>query len=67
MLERIGKYKKFKPKDREYSFTLYSFESKTDFSTNDILEGQSIVFISERVKKLKPIMSMNDEEFANMF
>ncbi len=48
MLERIGKCKKFKPKDREYVFTLYSFESKTDFSTNDILEGQSIVFISER-------------------
>lgn len=51
MLERIGKYKKFKPKDREYVFTLYSFESKTDLSSNDVLEGQSIVFISERFEK----------------
>lgn len=51
MLERIGKYMRFKPKDREYSFTLYSFESKSDFSSNDILEGQSIVFISERFEK----------------
>lgn len=48
MLEKIGKCKKFKPKEREYSFTLYSFESQSDFSSNDILKGQSVVFISER-------------------
>ena len=50
MFERIGKYKKIKPKEREYSFTLYSFESQSDFSSNDILKGQSVVFISERYK-----------------
>ena len=48
MLERIGKFKKFKPNEKEYSFTLYSFKSKSDFFSSDILEGQSIVFISER-------------------
>ncbi len=51
MLEKIGKIKKFKPKEKEYVFTLYSFGSKSDFSSNEILEGQSIVFISERYEK----------------
>ena len=51
MLENLGKNRKFKPKDREYVFTLYSFESKSDFSSKAILEGQSIVFISERFEK----------------
>lgn len=40
-----------KSKDREYKFKLYSIEGLTDFSSNDILEGQSIVFISERYEE----------------
>lgn len=32
-------------------FKLYSFEEQKDFSSNDLLEGQSIVFISERYDK----------------
>lgn len=51
MLEKIGKVKKFKPKEREYIFTLYSFEQKSDFSSNEVLEGQSLVFISERFER----------------
>lgn len=51
MLEKIDRIMKFKPKEKEYVFTLYSFESKSDFSSNEILKGQSIVFISERFEK----------------
>lgn len=51
MIEPLGKSKKITPKEREYRFTLYSFESKSDFSSNEMLEGQSIVFISERYEK----------------
>ena len=51
MLVRIDKTKRFKPKEREYVFKLYSFESESDFSSSKILEGQSIVFISECFEK----------------
>ena len=51
MLLPLETIKKIKPKEREYVFTLYSFEHHKDFSFNDILEGQSIVFISERHEK----------------
>ena len=48
MLEKIGKVKHIKPKEREYKFVLYSFDSQADFSSNEVLNGQSIVFLSER-------------------
>lgn len=35
-------------KDKEYEFHLYSFEEQKELIANDILAGQSIVFISER-------------------
>lgn len=34
-------------KDKEYEFHLYSFEEQKELIANDILAGQSIVFISE--------------------
>ena len=43
--------RKIKPKEKEYVFKLYSFEEQKDFSSNDLLEGQSIVFISEQCDK----------------
>lgn len=46
MLTPLESNWKIKPKNVEYIFKLYSFEELKDFS-NDILEGQSIVFISE--------------------
>lgn len=51
MLKKIGKVKHIKAKDREYEFVLYSFDSQADFSSNEILNGQSIVFISERYEE----------------
>ena len=48
MLEPIKNILKIKPKEREYEFNLYSFEERKDLTSNDFLEGQSIVFISER-------------------
>lgn len=51
MIESLGKVRRIKPRDKEYEFDLYSFEQKSDFSTTDILEGQSIIFISERYEK----------------
>lgn len=51
MLEKLGRIKRIKPKEREYEFVLYSFDSQADFSSNAILEGQSIVFISERYEE----------------
>ena len=48
MIESLRKVRRIKARDREYVFDLYSFEQKSDFSATDILEGQSIVFISER-------------------
>ena len=47
MFKKLEKVKHFKPKEREYEFVLYSFESKADFSSQKVLKGQSIVFISE--------------------
>lgn len=51
MIQSIGRYKIIKSKDIEYKFTLYSFEKSSDFDSNDCLEGQSIIFISERYEK----------------
>ena len=51
MLQSLGKVRRIKPRDKEYEFDLYSFEQKSDFSSVEILEGQSIVFISERYEK----------------
>ncbi len=51
MIQSIGKVKKITPKDREYKFILYTFEQPTDLNTDECLEGQSIVFISERYEK----------------
>ena len=51
MIQSIGKVKKITPKDREYKFILYTFEQPTDFNTDECLEGQSIVFISEHYEK----------------
>lgn len=44
-LERVWK---IKPKEKEYVFKLYSFKGQKDFSSNDLLKGQSIVFMPER-------------------
>lgn len=51
MLVSLERVRKIKPKEKEYVFKLYSFEEQKDFSSNDLLEGQSIVFISERYYK----------------
>ena len=48
MLDPIENILKIKPQEREYEFNLYSFEERKDLTSNDFLEGQSIVFISER-------------------
>ena len=51
MIRAIGQVKNITPKEREYKFTLYSFEQPTDLSSGDCLDGQSVVFISERYEK----------------
>lgn len=51
MLVDIEHVKKIIPKDREYKFSLYTFEHSSDFCSNDCLEGQSVVFISERYEQ----------------
>ena len=52
MLAPLGKVWKIQPKDKEYVFKLYSFEGQKDFSFDDkLLDGQSVVFISERNEK----------------
>ena len=52
MLAPLGKVWKIQPKDKEYVFKLYSFEGQKDFSFDDkLLDGQSVVFISERYEK----------------
>ena len=48
MLNDTGCVKKITPKTREYKFSLYTFEQSLDINSNNCLEGQSIVFISER-------------------
>ena len=48
MLIPLERVRKIKPNEKEYVFKLFSFEEQKDFSSNEILEGQSIVFISER-------------------
>lgn len=48
MVNSLGYVKKITPKEREYKFNLYSFDNPLDLNSNDCLEGQSIVFISER-------------------
>lgn len=48
MIQALGKVKNIKPKEREYRFILYSFEQPTDLNSGKNLEGQSVVFISER-------------------
>ena len=50
MLEHIAEVLEIKPKDTEYVFKLYSFEEQS-FLTNDLLDGQSVVLISERYEK----------------
>ena len=51
MIQAIGKVKNITPKEREYKFTLYTFEQPADLNSSKYLEGQSIVFISERFEK----------------
>lgn len=51
MINKIGCVKKYTPKEREYKFSLYTFEQPLDLNSNECLEGQSIVFISERYEK----------------
>ena len=51
MIEPLGKSKRITPKDREYKFILYSFEQPADFNSNNVLKGQSIVFISKRYEE----------------
>lgn len=52
MLAPLGKVWKIQPKDKEYVFKLYSFEGQKDFFSDDkLLDGQSVVFISERNEK----------------
>ena len=48
MLTSLKKIWKVQSKNKEYVFKLYSFEKQKDLSANDLLEEQSIVFISER-------------------
>lgn len=51
MIEKLGLVKKITPKEREYKFSLFTFGQSVDFNSNEYLEGQSIVFISERYEK----------------
>ena len=52
MLAPLGKVWKIQPKDKEYVFKLYSFEGQKDFFFDDkLLDGQSVVFISELYEK----------------
>lgn len=53
MIESLELVMKFTPKEREYRFSLYSFEQPSDFCSNEHLKGQSLIFISERYKKGK--------------
>ena len=48
MLTPIENVQRIQSKDREFVFKLFSFENKTDFDSNEILLGQSVIFISER-------------------
>ena len=48
MLTPIENDQRIQSKDREFVFKLFSFENKTDFDSNEILLGQSVIFISER-------------------
>ena len=49
MLVPLEKIEKIQSKDKEYAFKLYSFEGQKDFFFDDkFLDGQSVVFISER-------------------
>ena len=48
MIVPMGKKLRINSKDKGYVFHLYSFEGQKDLIANDFLEGQSVVFISER-------------------
>lgn len=48
MLTPLEKVSIIQTTDKEYEFKLYPFEEQKDLIANDILEGQSIVFISDR-------------------
>lgn len=52
MLVPLEKVWKIRSKNKEYVFKLYSFEGQKDFFIDDkLLDGQSVVFISERYEK----------------
>lgn len=49
MIDYLKKSKTFTPCGVEYKFCLYSFDAPSDFLSSDIIKGQSLVFISNRV------------------
>lgn len=49
MIEYLKKTKSFKPCEMEYKFNLYSFDAPNDFLSSEIINEQSLVFISNRV------------------
>lgn len=49
MIDYLKKSKTFTPCGVEYKFWLYSFDAPSDFLSSDIIKGQSLVFISNRV------------------
>lgn len=57
MLEYLKKTISFTPCEFEYKFMLYSFDTPNDFLSSEIINGQSLVFISNRV--------IEDEEKAS--
>ena len=48
MINYTGCVKKVTPKEREYRFSLYTFEQPLNLNSDECQKGQSIVFISER-------------------
>ena len=49
MIDYLKKSKTFTPCGVEYKFWLYSFDAPSDFLSSDIIKGQSLAFISNRV------------------
>lgn len=49
MLEYLKKTISYTPCEIEYKFLLYSFDAPNDFLSSEIINGQSLVFISNRV------------------
>lgn len=56
MIENLECVEKVVLQNREFKFNLYSFEGSSDFTSCEILMGQSLIFLSNRYKKNEQFM-----------